>query len=76
MAVMESRPDLVFGVPAAITRWEILPNFVVAGFAMFAILWVMSVRQARAGWPGLAFGFLYLIGGALIFEFFLRWNML
>jgi len=74
--LMRARPDLIFGIPANLASLEILSWFVIAGFGAFSVLWLLDVSRGRKSLFGQIFGFLYLLSGALVCEFFLRWNLL
>ena len=74
--LMASRPDLFFGLPSALSPWDILPIFIIAGFGIFAGLWTVNTFRAKTGWVGTCVTFTFLISGVLLGEFFLRWNLI
>jgi CubicO group peptidase (beta-lactamase class C family) len=73
--LLKARPELVFGMPPQLERWRLLSVGILISFAVFAVLWVLAARRPR-GWPGLAYGLLFLASGVFVGEFFVRWNLL
>lgn len=74
-ALLQSRPKLVFGIPENLARWADLIYVVLGGYALLLLLWGISFRRLETGWLLSTYWLVYLVGGALIWEFSLRWNL-
>lgn len=74
--LLRARPELVFGIPEQVASRSFLLPSILAGFGAFAILWGIAIRQKAMRWPAQLHGLAFIATGALILEFFLRWNLL
>jgi CubicO group peptidase (beta-lactamase class C family) len=72
--LLRARSDLVFGVPSGLATWSGLPWFIVVSFGAFAVVWLNGARER--GRLSLLPGLLFVASGALLCEFFIRWNLL
>ncbi len=75
LPLLRQRSELVFGVPAELAVWGLLPPLIIASFAVYALLWVTSLRRLPRAWLVGPLGFMFIICGVLVTEFLIRWNL-